>query len=1079
MTRLPPDQPARDRIAGDLDANILVEAGAGSGKTSSLVGRMVELVRRGTPLEQVAAITFTRKAAGELRERFELALEKDPDTAPALDDLDRAFLGTIHAFAARLLREHPVEAGLDPAFEEADDLRLDELARTFWDRWLDRLRLDGDPALADLGWLGVSPRDLFETFKRVTGQPDVTFETPDAPVPEHKAVRRELERFLTSFLTVMPKEEPEGGWDKLQVAIRRLRWLNGTTDWSDVARVAHALEGLGAIDLVQKRWSDAKEGKQAIKALHEEFAAWVEGPAAAFLQAWREHRYGPLVRLVLRAREEFAEWRRSAGALSFGDLLTESVRLLRERPEVRRALGERWRHLLVDEFQDTDPLQAELCFLLSSEPKDGEEWRKATPRPGALFLVGDPKQSIYRFRRADIATYAFVRERFAEWGGVVTLTAAFRARQPVADLVNAHFKGPFPDAGTDRQAGFAPLEPMKETGEDDGVLTYRVAPGGTTKEAIFAEDATTLAAWIAAEVDPATRRPAVSPSDFLILTRQRDGVAEHAKALAAWGVPVVTTNARLRQEREMSELLLLLRALADPTNPVLVAAALEGLFFGCTPADLWDARVAGEQFTLTDPPRPSGPLRASAVNAALATMRSWAELASHAPADAVVDRILDDTGLLAWAASETLGEGRAGVLMRLVEELRAGGEALDLRTALDRIAAALEGEGFDVPLRPGRGGAVRVMNLHQAKGLEAHTVVLAGPVKPTEHEVEFHAERRLDGRVAGWLVVRSGDAVVAQPRGWNEFAAAEADFQAAEEDRLLYVATTRAAHRLVVGRCELPRNKDGSRKAAEGSPWAALDPLLAAATELPSRPAAEPPGRPVLEMDDGAMRASIEAADARRVAGARPSWSLATVTSLAKSGTASTAEAQRGAEERGEDDGLDREEVRIYDLPRNRGEGRAWGNVIHRLIEGRLRGREGPAFEAWAAAVVAEEFGPSTPPSRRPAVLSRALATLAELERSPVWEELAAGEVHPELPIAVLRDTPGGPQVVEGVMDAAVRRDGAWTILDWKTDAGSPWWAQRLPQYEAQVGMYVELLGHVTGEPVKGRIVPVGAGVAP
>jgi ATP-dependent exoDNAse (exonuclease V) beta subunit len=103
---------------------------------------------------------------------------------------------------------------------------------------------------------------------------------------------------------------------------------------------------------------------------------------------------------------------------------------------------------------------------------------------------------------------------------------------------------------------------------------------------------------------------------------------------------------------------------------------------------------------------------------------------------------------------------------------------------------------------------------------------------------------------------------------------------------------------------------------------------------------------------------------------------------------------------------------------------------------------------------------------------------LAELEQSPAWQELAAGEVHPELPIAVVRDTPDGPQVVEGVMDAAVRKDGTWTILDWKTDAGSPWWEERRPQYEAQVAMYAELLTQVTGEPAKGRIVPVGSGEA-
>ena len=136
----PPDQAARERIRTDLDTNLLVEAGAGSGKTTSLVERLVALVERGLPLESIAAVTFTRKAAAELRERFQLKLEA-AGHLDALRDLDRAFLGTIHAFAGRLLREHPLEAGLDPTFEEVDQAAWPALCDGFWERWLEQLRL--------------------------------------------------------------------------------------------------------------------------------------------------------------------------------------------------------------------------------------------------------------------------------------------------------------------------------------------------------------------------------------------------------------------------------------------------------------------------------------------------------------------------------------------------------------------------------------------------------------------------------------------------------------------------------------------------------------------------------------------------------------------------------------------------------------------------------------------------------------------------------------------------------------------------------------------------------------------------
>ena len=179
-----------------------------------------------------------------------------------------------------------------------------------------------------------------------------------------------------------------------------------------------------------------------------------------------------------------------------------AARLLRSNPDVRRQLGQRYRYLLVDEFQDTDPLQAEIVLLLSSDPDpyhsgeggsdsgppsdDAEEpsWRHVVPRPGALFVVGDPKQSIYRFRRADIQLYGFVKERFADFGVVVELTTNFRSRPPIGDLVNELFLGPdfFPEEATPEQAAFERLNTRSSTTPvvAEGVFFYDIAPGAGT-----------------------------------------------------------------------------------------------------------------------------------------------------------------------------------------------------------------------------------------------------------------------------------------------------------------------------------------------------------------------------------------------------------------------------------------------------------------------------------------------------------------------------------------------------------------------------------------------------------------------
>ena len=217
----PPDQAARTQVLTVLDRNFLVEAGAGSGKTTLLAGRMAALVESGVPTWQLAAVTFTRKAAGELRERFQLALEKalvearatgDASGAErasgarerasgaeriarltgALDKIDEAFLGTIHSFCARLLRERPLEAELDPHFREVEPDEADELRDAWWQEWLERQHLHGAPDLAQMLELGIEPEQLGKAFKTFDQYPDVDFGSNEVPAPDVAPVRAAL-----------------------------------------------------------------------------------------------------------------------------------------------------------------------------------------------------------------------------------------------------------------------------------------------------------------------------------------------------------------------------------------------------------------------------------------------------------------------------------------------------------------------------------------------------------------------------------------------------------------------------------------------------------------------------------------------------------------------------------------------------------------------------------------------------------------------------------------------------------------------------------------------------------------------
>jgi ATP-dependent helicase/nuclease subunit A len=1044
------DQPARERVLTDLDTNILVEAGAGAGKTTLLVGRIAALIARGTPVERIAAVTFTRKAANELRERLQVELEArsraaEPGSAlagryeRALRELGRGFVGTIHAFCARLLRERPLEAGLDPDFREVSDEDWKELQRDFWRRWIERAKRTDDPMLVDLQRVAIDARELFDAFDTLTAYPDVVFPLVDVALPDTSACRRALDAVLADARALVPRETPAGGWDKLMRLVRRLELRRRLGDWDDPATFCAAIEGIAPshCEIVQKRWSDTKEGKARAKQLAADVLALVEGPIADVLRVWREHRYPIVMRFLRRATEEFARERRATGQLGFEDLLLLTATLLREHPRARAALGARWAHVLVDEFQDTDPIQAEVCFLLAAEAGSERDWRAVALRPGALFVVGDPKQSIYRFRRADIGTYELVKARIAARGAVVALTRNFRSTPPIARLVNEHFAGVFPPEASEVQAAFRPMQVVKGAAPASGVRRYAVRPAANNKESIFAGDAAMVASWIAERIARGER----VAGDFLVLTATKEPIAAYARALAERNVPVATTGAPLPQERELRELLLVLRALADPENAVVVAAVLEGLFFGLSPADLFDARQAGLRFVATRRP----PDDALPAGRALRRLHEWWQLSQRAPADVVLERIVDETGLLAYAASQPLGDARAGALLRLVEVVRAGSTlgVSGLGAAVERIELELDGEAPDAPLLPGRTDRVRVMNVHKAKGLEADVVILAAPADAPLWPSRLHVRRGAAGEATGGVCVTAGTRTVAHPPQWAAMAAAEDEFHAAERARLLYVAATRAKQELVVAQCHRS-NKSGP--VPDESMWSPLVPALeslATPIELPIVPA---PGRRRVARDRAAIAAAIADAEERRRTAAEPSLAVTTVTESAK-----------GTWDEGRTSGLGQ-------AP-NPGGGAAWGRAVHRAIEALGRGRRDESLRAFIRAVVLHE-------GLTDAQRSELEAVIAAVAGSAAWARLLAhGAPRVELPVMRSVRDAAGERVTEGVVDAAVLGRDGWLVVDWKTDAvEGETWRERLVQYTRQVEAYAAILAALTGAPARGTV---------
>lgn len=315
------DQTARDRIVRDLDTTFLVEAGAGSGKTTSLVARMIELIKQNkAAVDQIAAITFTNKAASELRSRFRLRLEmeakKETNTDQkqrlelALQQVSQCFIGTIHAFCGQLLRERPIEAGLDPDFEEMDDLAARDFRDRCWDDYLEQLRMRGeDEGIEQLDRYGVDVNLLREVFRKVSAYEDVSIFTETVEKPDFEQMLEKLREYINQAFMNIPSNARFSEYDKMQEAVVNARKHLNVLDLNDennVLRIARLFDR--NLQVTLKKWIDNPTAKQLRDVTYPYFRDEVIKP---FLRQWREHLHPQLIRIVTPAIEfaASAEWR--------------------------------------------------------------------------------------------------------------------------------------------------------------------------------------------------------------------------------------------------------------------------------------------------------------------------------------------------------------------------------------------------------------------------------------------------------------------------------------------------------------------------------------------------------------------------------------------------------------------------------------------------------------------------------------------------------------------------------------------------------------------------------------------------
>ncbi|WP_010283216.1 UvrD-helicase domain-containing protein [Bacillus timonensis] len=1051
MTKGIVDQVARDKISTVLNQNFLVEAGAGSGKTTSLVDRMVNLIYTGAAnINEIVAITFTKKAADELKMRFLTALEKrgkeekDVDIKIRLEDalqnIEQSFIGTVHSFCARLLRERPVEGGLDVNFSELEDAEDDNIAEVAWYVFMQNLEQDNPQKAKIIKDLGLDDKELTNRFCKMKNYPDVEWVSDDVEKPNLEDVFHRFLSLLKEASRCIPKDHPKG-LDTLQEAIEKALRQSRYNDRTDSLMIYIFRLFDKKLSVTQYKWSSKEDAKEYQARISDFFEAHIQ----PLLVSWSEYCYPFVIDLFQGAMKEYEKIKQERSLMNFQDLLMRTAALLKSNSEVRLYFQRKYQRLLVDEFQDTDPLQAKIMFYLTGEDVTEEDWTKCKPRSGSLFVVGDPKQAIYRFRRADIDIYNLVKDLIEVHGGeVLQLIMNFRTVDTVTSILNQIFHEHLPEKETVFQAAYRPLYSFKE---DEGsslagikrlVLSDEYAKNKSTT---LDEDAKSITASIKQLMNDGHE-----PREFMILTRQKEGIDVYATNLEEAGIPVsVSGEIEIGTIQEFQDLILLLDAIVDTTNQISFVAALRSVWFGMSDEELFQWRQAGGAFSLyAQIPQDLDEETKLHFQDALSKLQQYVKWkASFSPLVAI-KKIIEDISLYPLFAAKRYGIREMTNLLQIFEALRIKEEeeATTFTQAVEFVKQQIEEKTKVINLEEDE-NAVRIMNVHKAKGLESSIVFLAFPGKKTEirKHIWSHIRREEESSTGYFMFGRKHGTTtkpVAQPLHWEDYLTSEEAYLLAEEIRILYVAATRAEKALIISTFESKNDKNPWNLLLEGLPEVGGMEITEHSMDKPFTT-----GITITKNEyQEETRGLLEWIDDRKIS----SFS-----------TYSPTEAKQ--------------DIFRLQIEREEGGGQTWGTAIHEVFEKVVKG---------------EEMEQVILPTLKTNEIS--LGRLDEVEQavhrfkqSMIWAELQIADIvltevpfsikieaNDPLYVQVQTGTQADTIFVNGIIDLVYKLNDTWKIVDYKTDR--PKDIANLPEltkyYRNQIELYQQIWERITGEKV-------------
>ena len=1086
MNSLERDNDSRNRIVSDIKTNFFVEAGAGSGKTTMLVNRMVAMVESGIDISKISAITFTKAAAGEFYERFQKLLidRSNPDykfedkghagqlpkptektrerCAEALQNIDLCFMGTIDSFCNMILSEHPSEAGI-----MSDSSLVTEVDyKQFYVRICN-------------GEFGEELKSLANSFRAVNRNDQDVFSIGMDVFMNHRNVHfnydtnamadidkdyAEIRKELISTVNCLVEHRYEICYDKnvdsaeaweiiedIYSSISR-KWSNSYSSvlWGlkhliNIRVIPDALNDYGP--LISKFFEPGgAKGK------------WLEctiGQDGNLLQTLQNIQYNASVVFLDKCVPIIEKEMHDAGQLTYFDYLYYLRNMLKKDAEgegkLIRYIYDRHSYFLIDEFQDTNPMQAEVFFYLASE-HPVSKWDECVPRPGSLFIVGDPKQSIYRFRNADVTSFLKVKKLFENGvGDVLDLSRNFRSKECLCEYYNSVFSRMLPEE-TINQSKFEEIPLSEDSGDEfRGVFSYSMAK----KE----DDPSWISEIVTKLVNnekyrirgkgEENLRP-IKYSDIMVITYAKGNLADIMQSFNSYRIPSKVEGEVLFAESEaLVSIYRIYSAVVDPEDAIALYGALTSRIMALTKEELLLFRSCGgklslnSDFDLENCDNETAKKVASKIDELKTLQADSKNMSAAALMSCIMDRFkifsvaeIKKIEVVYYALELVRDAEKAGTIVTLLDGKIYLEKLLSGSSDVERCLRLNEDEN-----------CVHMANLHKVKGLEAPVIILAlaqsGPTNPSIR-IQYNDDS-VEGHIFELDKENKDEGYYFKTKQFEEEKEAEKESLNAENARKIYVAATRARNALII--CSFGKGR---------SRWKDLSPetLPDVFEELKYDAVSIDPNTGYVDANDLYAKAAEDCALNNR-SSEKETYSVESPSKLSV--------VSKLSEDASSDD-TDEDDLELHRFAS------VIGTMTHKYMQILVSSRNKIDPEETINEIISEYRTARMAPYEEK--ITDALMDVAKTIASGGYAQtngmpqnilktlLNADEVYCEVPFCHKEDTPEGVVIWSGVMDVVYCLEGEWHIVDYKTNADGN---DLDVKYQKQLAAYVKAFKETTG----------------